>query len=111
LTKPPLPGASVADPGPDRIGHASTRCRPWTSPASGLTYPQNWTVTVPSGQLTVTALEPDQEMTNLGSTGNNWEGDSSVSGTIHGVAVTGQSYAEIMPNTTTMPQPGDLTGL
>jgi hypothetical protein len=29
----------------------------WTSPNAGITYPQNWTVTVPGGQLTVTALE------------------------------------------------------
>jgi predicted secreted hydrolase len=82
----------------------------WTSPATKITYPQDWKVTVPGGQLTVTALEQDQEMTNPG-TGDNWEGDSSVSGTINGQPVTGQAYAEVMPNSTTMPQPGDLGSL
>jgi predicted secreted hydrolase len=80
----------------------------WTSPTSGITYPQNWQVTVPGGQLTVTALQQNQEMIVSGH--DNWEGDSSVSGTINGWPVTGQSYAEVMPNTTTMPQPGDPLG-
>jgi hypothetical protein len=30
---------------------------------------------------------------------------------VGGQPITGQAYSEVMPNTTTMPQPGDLTGV
>ena len=78
-------------------------------PATGITYPQNWLVTVPGGQLTVNALLPNQEVTNL-SVQDYWEGDSSITGTINGQAVTGQSYVEVQP-TFTVPQPGDIGSL
>jgi len=81
----------------------------WTSPSTGITYPQNWLVTVPGGQLTVNALLPNQEVTNL-SVQDYWEGDSSITGTINGQAVTGQSYVEVQP-TFTVPQPGQLGSL
>jgi predicted secreted hydrolase len=72
----------------------------WTSPTTGTTYPQNWAITVPGGQLTVNVLEANQELTvPLVNTGY-WEGDSAVSGTINGASVTGQAYAEINPTTT-----------
>jgi predicted secreted hydrolase len=78
----------------------------WTSPSTKITYEQNWQVTLPGGQLTVDALLPDQEVTNL-SVQDYWEGDSSVTGTIDGQAVTGQSYVEVQP-TFTVPQPGQI---
>jgi predicted secreted hydrolase len=72
----------------------------WTSPNTGITYPQNWVVTVPGGSLNVTALEANQELyVPFVGTGY-WEGDSSVTGTINGASVTGQGYAEITPTYT-----------
>jgi predicted secreted hydrolase len=81
----------------------------WKSPATGITYEQNWQVTLPGGQLTVKALEANQEVTNI-SVQNYWEGDSSVTGTINGQAVTGQSYVEVQP-VFTVPQPGGILSL
>jgi predicted secreted hydrolase len=72
----------------------------WTSPNTKITYPQNWTVTVPGGQLTVTALEANQELYVPFVDTGYWEGDSSVTGTIGGAAVTGQAYVEITPTYT-----------
>ena len=72
----------------------------WTSPNTGITYPQNWQVTVPGGQFTVTALEADQELSVPIVNSGYWEGDSAVSGTINGASVTGQGYAEITPTYT-----------
>ena len=72
----------------------------WKSPNTGITYPQNWTVTVPGGQLTVKALEADQELYVPFVDSGYWEGDSSVTGTINGAAVTGQSYVDITPTYT-----------
>ena len=81
----------------------------WTSPSTGITYEQNWRVTLPGGQLTITALEPNQEVTNI-SVQDYWEGDSAVTGTIGGQPVTGQSYVEVQP-TFSVPQPGDIGAL
>lgn len=81
----------------------------WTSPSTGITYEQNWLVTLPEGQLTATALEANQEVTNL-SVQNYWEGDSSVTGTMDSQPVTGQSYVEVQP-AFTLPQPGDIGSL
>ena len=72
----------------------------WTSPDTGITYPQNWLVTLPGGQVTVAALEADQELyVPIVDTGY-WEGDCSISGTVNGAAVTGQGYTEITPTYT-----------
>jgi predicted secreted hydrolase len=81
----------------------------WTSPSTGITYPLDWLVTLPGGQLTVTALQQNQEVTNI-SVQDYWEGDSSVTGTINGQSVTGQSYVEVQP-TFSVPQPGDIGAL
>lgn len=81
----------------------------WTSPSTGITYEQNWQVTLPGGTITVNALEANQEVTNI-SVQNYWEGDCSVTGTINGAAVTGQSYVEIQP-TFTVPQTGSIGSL
>jgi predicted secreted hydrolase len=72
----------------------------WTSPTTGITYPQNWQITVPGGQFTVTALEANQELSVPFVNTGYWEGDSSVAGTINGAAITGQAYAEITPTYT-----------
>lgn len=84
----------------------------WTSPSTGVTYPTAEIVTVPGGQVTVTSLVDDQEMTLLGSTYaplapiaalggiTNFtysESDSSVIGAINGVKVSGKAYMEIFP--------------
>jgi predicted secreted hydrolase len=81
----------------------------WTSSATGNTYPQEWAVTVPGGQLTVTSLLPDQEVTNI-AVQNYWEGDSSITGTVDGQPVTGKAYVEVQP-TFTVPQPGSIGSL
>lgn len=86
----------------------------WTSPRSGLTYNTQQLLTVPGGQLVVTGLIQDQEMALFaGLTGSvvdtlanavgipnvfYWEGDSSVSGVIDGVPVTGKAYLELNPS-------------
>jgi predicted secreted hydrolase len=101
------PDGSTVNLPPGELSQTPTSS--WTSPKTKITYPQDWRVSVPGGQFTITALEKNQEMTNIG-TGNNWEGDSSVTGTLNGQAVTGQAYSEVMPNLT-MPQPGDLGSL
>ena len=92
---------------PDEVSETPTGS--WTSPSTGITYPQNWVVTLPGGQLTVTALLPDQEVTNI-AVQDYWEGDSSVTGTIGGQAVTGQSYVEVQPPFS-VPQPGGIGSL
>ena len=49
--------------------------RRWTSPASKATYPVRWQVTTPAGRFTVDALQDDQELASLASTGSiYWEG-------------------------------------
>lgn len=97
---------------PTQLGDQSTGVA-WTSPRTGITYHTQQLLTVPGGQLTVTASVQDQEMaTFAGLTGSvvlqlantagvpntyYWEGDSSVSGVINGVAVTGKAYLELNP--------------
>jgi predicted secreted hydrolase len=73
----------------------------WTSPHTGITFHQNWTVTVPGGTLTVTPQIIDQELySSLMPTGSYWEGTCTVTGTINGQAVTAQGYTEITPTFT-----------
>jgi predicted secreted hydrolase len=74
----------------------------WTSPVTGVTYPQNWRVTVPGGHMTVLVQQADQEPTAItpqGPTGY-WEGSSTVQGSINGLPVGGLSYVEITPSFT-----------
>lgn len=71
----------------------------WTSPHTGITYQQNWSIGVPGGTLTVTAQLADQELWNpLVPQGSYWEGSSTVTGTVNGQAVTGKAYAELTPH-------------
>ncbi|HDR9512211.1 hypothetical protein C5615_38425 [Burkholderia cepacia] len=84
----------------------------WTSPRSGVTYPTQTIVTVPGGQLIVTSLVEDQEMSLMGSTYTSWstvakmmgiynlyysENNSSVTGAIDNIEVSGKAYVEIVP--------------
>lgn len=101
---------SVIDP--SEIDDQSTGVT-WTSPRSGLVYHTQQILKLPGGQVTVTALVQDQEMaTFAGLTGGvvqtlassvgvpntyYWEGDSTVSGVVNGVPVTGKAYLELNP--------------
>lgn len=67
----------------------------WTSPRSGRTYNLGWTVNVPGGSLTITPKQLDQEANLSIPNVDYWEGASTVTGTIDGVAVTGKSFTEI----------------
>jgi predicted secreted hydrolase len=66
----------------------------WTSP-NGNHYATNWTVRIPTLGivLKVAASPADQQFTN-----GPFEGDSTVAGTIHGLPITGQAYAEQFGN-------------
>jgi len=82
---------------------AQTATGSWTSPATGITYPSGWKVTVPGGILDVTSLQKDQELVVAASlAGAYWEGDSAVSGVIDGRPVKGVGYTEVAP----VPTPG-----
>ena len=78
----------------------------WTSPTTGIRYSTEQILNVPGGQLTVTSLVADQEMTLLGPNLGGLaalgipdtiysESDSTVTGTINGKPVSGVAYLEI----------------
>ncbi|GAB3378195.1 lipocalin-like domain-containing protein [Lysobacter fragariae] len=84
----------------------------WTSPRTGVSYPTGSTVRVPGGQLTLTGLVKDQEMTLLGPNlaplapvtavfgvpnPSYWEGAAKVTGIVNGRQVTGKAYMEFKP--------------
>jgi len=72
--------------------------RTWTSPASGVGYPLEWTVSVPNRQATlhITPLLDNQELVTTRSTGiAYWEGAVTVSGTWEGKPVQGRAYVEL----------------
>jgi predicted secreted hydrolase len=70
----------------------------WTSPATGVTWPAGWTVTLPRQDLVVT-LEPSvaqQELDTRATTGVvYWEGSQQVSATRAGRPLGGQAYVEL----------------
>lgn len=70
----------------------------WRSPKSGATYPQRWTIHVPSVALTL-HLEPvlaAQELVTENSTRvTYWEGSVSARGTMQGQDVDGMGYVEL----------------
>ncbi|MGE3539138.1 MAG: lipocalin-like domain-containing protein [Candidatus Tectimicrobiota bacterium] len=70
----------------------------WKSPTSGAVYPQRWSITIPSEQLTL-HLEPvlaEQELVTDNSTRvTYWEGSVTVRGTRRGQSVEGQGYVEL----------------
>ena len=66
----------------------------WTSPKSGIVYPVDWMVTIPSKGLTLklTPLMPESEFDGARTTGNSyWEGEVSVSG-----SATGRGFVEMV---------------
>lgn len=69
----------------------------WTSPRSGRTYTSGWNLNIPGGTLVITPKQLDQESNLAIPDLDYWEGASTVTGTIDGNAVTGQSYTEITP--------------
>jgi predicted secreted hydrolase len=76
----------------------------WTSPVYGITYPQNWILEVPGGQLEVIVKQEDQELFGY------WEGSASVTGTVDDEAVSGDSYIEVIPYAI-LPTPGNIPGM
>ncbi|WP_308301207.1 lipocalin family protein [Frankia sp. Mgl5] len=80
---------------------SSTPLGSWTSPHTGITYQQKWSINVPGGSLTITPQLADQELYNpLVPQGSYWEGTSTVTGTINGANITGKAYAELTPSIT-----------
>jgi predicted secreted hydrolase len=70
----------------------------WRSAKTGVTYPLEWAITVPSEglDLRVTPLMKDQELITTRSTGiAYWEGAVRVSGTHHGQSISGRGYLEL----------------
>jgi len=70
----------------------------WTSPATGITYPAGWRITVPSlaFDLDYTPVRPDQELDVRRSTGNiYWEGAVEISGSRNSAPVGGRGYVEL----------------
>jgi predicted secreted hydrolase len=77
-------GGSFRAPGqPSRdFGPQAVRFRPgrrWKSPASGASYPVEWSIDTPAGRFGVQALQDAQELDSRGSTGTiYWEGLSAL---------------------------------
>jgi predicted secreted hydrolase len=69
----------------------------YTSPATGFVYPTSWLVTVPGGSFIVKSLVQAQEFVGAPGYQSYYEGDASVSGTLHGLPVSGVAFAEVNP--------------
>jgi predicted secreted hydrolase len=70
----------------------------WTSPNSRAVYPSQWSIRIPSLDLTlqVTPLMADQELRTSRSTQvTYWEGAVAVAGSMQGRTMTGQGYVEL----------------
>jgi predicted secreted hydrolase len=70
----------------------------WISPATGITYPSGWTLSIPGEDLSIdfTPVRPDQELDVRDSTGNiYWEGAVSLEGSRAGTPVKGSGYVEL----------------
>ncbi|MCP2336914.1 lipocalin family protein [Actinomadura rupiterrae] len=88
------PDGTTADLDPSKLSMTPTGS--WTSPVTKLTYSSGWKVSVPGGQFTVTPQRRDQEVAwDSAPGGGYWEGASTVTGTVNGCRVAGQSYVEI----------------
>jgi predicted secreted hydrolase len=75
-----------------------TAAKQWTSPATGTTYPSNWTVTIPGERLTLTIIPtmPEQELDTRRTTGVvYWEGEATVAAEHDGRNVNGLGYVEL----------------
>jgi predicted secreted hydrolase len=70
----------------------------WTSPRSGVTYPQGWELRIPQAelQLRLAPTFPDQELDSKNSTRVvYWEGDVRVEGSQAGQRLSGMGYVEL----------------
>lgn len=74
----------------------------WTSPATQITYPSGWRLTisakgdVPAMDLTYTPVVRDAELDTRASTGViYWEGETTITGTKNGAPITGAGYVEL----------------
>lgn len=90
-----------ADGQPTPLGRDDFLVEPtatWTSPATAITYPAAWKITVPRLEMTLTAHPSvaDQELDTRGSTGVvYWEGSINVAGSRARRPLTGAGYAEL----------------
>lgn len=70
----------------------------WRSPASHISYPSGWRLTVPGGHLSVVPdLKAQEVLFKTIGAKPYWEGDCTVSGVIGGKAVSGAGYTELNP--------------
>jgi predicted secreted hydrolase len=96
-------GTRVADGGKDvtyltAANVAEKATGSWTSPATHVTYGSGWNVTIPGGQLAITADSRDQEVDLLKTQGTvYWEGDVTIKGKVGGATVSGDGYTELLP--------------
>jgi len=70
----------------------------WTSPATGVTYPAAWSVTIPGERLAISLVPtvPQQELDTRATTGViYWEGSQQVTATRDGVPLGGRAYVEL----------------
>ena len=67
----------------------------WTSPQTGVRYPADWTLSVPSQELEL-VLEVPVDDCEIGTTYRYWEGPIRVRGTRAGGQVSGVGYAELV---------------
>jgi predicted secreted hydrolase len=70
----------------------------WTSPATGVTYPAGWTVSIPAEGLVVHLAPsvPQQELDTRATTGVvYWEGSQRVTADRNGTALGGEAYVEL----------------
>ncbi len=70
----------------------------WTSPATGITYPAGWAVSIPSAEIEakLTPTVPQQELDTRATTGVvYWEGSQRVTASVAGRDVGGQAYVEL----------------
>ncbi|MGJ7509036.1 lipocalin family protein [Variovorax sp. GT1P44] len=74
-------GAVPLQPGDVSLMPGST----WTSPRTGIAYPLEWKVRLPSGEVDIKPFVPDSEFDSGGTTGNvYWEGAVKVTGKVEG---------------------------
>jgi predicted secreted hydrolase len=93
----PLPGCAVQSLGPSDFTMSLQGA--WTSPHTGITYPNQFGLSVPSRgiNLTLTPQLADQELyMGLGILPPYWEGTVTVKGTANGRPVSGVGYVEIV---------------
>jgi predicted secreted hydrolase len=91
----------AADGSTRRLGatdFAVSVTRHWTSPLTGVRYPADWTVSIPSAGITaqLTPTVPQQELDTRATTGVvYWEGSQRVTASVDGRSVGGQAYVEL----------------